>query len=84
MEETWKMYSTEIIGYIAPQTRGNEEYVVMGKVTKWLEEGLTAYQIGLKWNHPVALVYGCSAGVNKMGVEYDSCEYANTIAAAIK
>lgn len=78
---TWRTRSIEVLGYVAPQTRVNELYVTTVVVQRWINEGLTVNQIALKWNHPAALVYGCSAGVNSLGVPYDSCEYTQVLLA---
>jgi hypothetical protein len=44
------------------------------KIEKWLEKGLTDRQIFLIWNQGN---YGpCKSGINKYGVAYDSCAYA--------
>jgi len=75
LPSTWASYSKEVLGYVAPQTPENTKKVVEGKVTKWLDQGLTDRQIFLIWNqgHPGQ----CRKGVNKKGVAYDSCSYAN-------
>lgn len=71
----------DVLGYVAPQTRVNELYVTTVVVQQWLDDGYTVGEIALKWNHPAALVYGCSAGTNSQGVKYDSCEYERSLLA---
>jgi len=75
LPSTWASYSKEVLGYVAPQTPENTKKVVEGKVLFWIEQGLTDRQIFLIWNqgHPGQ----CRKGVNKKGVAYDSCSYAN-------
>lgn len=75
LPSTWRSYSLEVYGYVAEQTPAAAEYVTLTKVQRWLDEGLTPRQIFLIWNqgHPGQ----CKAGVNKYGVPYDSCAYAD-------
>lgn len=75
LPSTWAAYSTEVFGYVAEQTAENAEHVTFSKVLGWLEEGLTERQIFLIWNQGHA--GQCKAGVNKYGVPYDSCAYAD-------
>jgi len=67
------MWSTEVLGYVAPVTEVNEKYIATIKVQKWLEQGYTEKDIFLIWNagrpHEVS-------GVNKWGVRFDSGLYA--------
>lgn len=73
LESNWPAWSKEAIGYVAPHTEGNEEYVVMYKIDKWLKSGLNASQVALKWNAGGAKQ--CSKGINSKGVAFDSCRY---------
>lgn len=73
MPSTWNQFSKEILGYVAPFTEINEEYVSTNKIQKWLNQGLTEEQIFLRWNAGGATQ--CSRGVNRQGVKFDSCEY---------
>lgn len=75
MPSTWKLFSKEILGYVAPQTEENEYYVVVKKIQKWHLQGMSEYDIFLSWNagSPIKV-----KGVNKYGVKYDSVAYANT------
>ena len=50
-----------------------ERYVATVMIESWLDSGLTASQVFLRWNAGGAVV--CSSGVNSHGVEYDSCSY---------
>jgi hypothetical protein len=74
LSSTWKSYSVDILGYVAPQTPENTKKVVEGKILEWKKQGLTDRQIFLMWNqgHPGK----CIKGVNSKGVKYDSCSYA--------
>ncbi|MCP6727373.1 MAG: hypothetical protein KJI69_05190 [Patescibacteria group bacterium] len=78
LPETWKLFSKEVLGYVAPQTIINEEYVATIKIEKWLRQGLTVKEVALRWNQG-SHKKKCSAGVNKFGVEYNSCEYVNLV-----
>lgn len=81
MPSTWASYSKEVLGYVATQNPENTKKVVEGKVLIWIEQGLTDRQIFLIWNqgHPGQ----CRKGVNKRGVAYDSCSYANKAVAVL-
>lgn len=75
LSSTWRAYSLDVLGYIATQTPENTKKVVEGKVLEWKKKGLTDRQIFLMWNqgHPGQ----CRKGVNKKGVAYNSCAYAD-------
>lgn len=74
MRSTWNSYSTEVFGEVREQTFENEKAVVEAKIALWLEEGYTPRQVFLIWNQG----HGgqCIRGINKYGVAYDSCAYA--------
>jgi len=80
MKDTWRQYSTEVLGYVAPQTPVNEEYVATVKIQTWRKEGKSVREVALLWNKG-NLIYPCSKGVNDFGAPYDSCEYATTVVA---
>lgn len=71
---TWRSYSLEVYGYVAEQTPAAAEHVTLTKVQRWLDAGYTPRQIFLIWNQGHA--GQCKAGVNRHGVRYDSCAYA--------
>jgi len=77
--DTWNAFSKEVLGYVAPHTGINEEYVATVKIQKWLEAGKSVEQIALLWNQ--GHVGKCSRGTNQHGVDYDSCEYAVAVLA---
>jgi len=77
LPDTWELFSKEIIGYLAPFTPVNEEYVAINKIEKWLQEGYNAKQIALLWNQ--GSIKKCSSGVNRYGVEFNSCEYVKRV-----
>lgn len=72
---TWAAYSKEIFGEVKEQTPENAKYVTEAKIALWLEEGYTARDVFLTWNqgHSGA----CRRGINRHGVSYDSCAYAD-------
>lgn len=75
LSSTWKAYSKDVLGYVAPQNATNTRLVVKGKIREWKKQGLTDRQIFLIWNQGNA--GPCKAGVNSKGVKYDSCAYAS-------
>jgi hypothetical protein len=75
LPSTWRAYSLEVYGHIAEQTPEAAEYVTLTKVQGWLDAGLTPRQIFLIWNQGHA--GQCKAGINRHGVRYDSCAYAD-------
>lgn len=75
LSSTWKAYSKDVLGYVAPQTATNTKLVVEGKIKEWKKQGLTDRQIFLIWNQ--GNPGKCKAGVNSKGVKYDSCAYAD-------
>lgn len=74
MPSTWNAYSKEIYGEILPINEEREQFVVQQKVKKWLDQGKTARQIFLIWNQGNS--GECVRGINRHGVPYDSCAYA--------
>jgi len=82
MPSTWVSYSLDVFGYIAEQTPENAEFVTLTKVERWLAEGLTPAEIFLIWN--TGRNAGCSAGVNRYGVPYDSCAYVEKALSALE
>lgn len=77
LPDTWELFSKEIIGYLAPQSPINEEFVATIKIEKWLRDGHSIRQIALLWNQ--GRLSRCKSGVNELGVEYNSCEYVNKV-----
>lgn len=77
MPSTYKLYSKEIIGYVAPKTEANAKYITAVKVQKLLDEGKTPEKIFLAWNAGEQATK-CGKGKNKLGVAYDSCGYVAT------
>ena len=65
-----------VAGKVLAQNRANERMVTESMIRKWLDEGISERGIFLTWNqgNPGP---GCYRGVNKHGVAYDSCEYAD-------
>lgn len=75
------MWSTDVTGRVLPFTPTNETYVALRKVQAWLDQGYSERQIALIWNQ--GSTGECRKGVNKHGVEYDSCSYAQRVLLAI-
>ena len=77
---TWRAFSMEVYGEVREQTPARERYVAYKKIEKWLDQGLTAYQIALIWNggEPVE-----KSGVNKHGVVFNTREYALKVIAQL-
>jgi hypothetical protein len=81
MPRTWELFSTDVLGYVAPFNPTNEAYVATRMIEKWLSQGYTPHQIALKWNagSPVE-----RSGINKYGVPYNSGAYAQKVLATLK
>jgi hypothetical protein len=75
LPSTWRLYSKEIEGRVLPHTAINEKYITSKMVAKWLSQGYSEKQIFLMWNSGRSS--GCSSGINKYGVKYDSCAYVD-------
>lgn len=81
MPRTWEMFSKEVYGEVREMTPIRERYVAYKMIEKWLEKGLTAHAIALRWNAGGATK--CSSGVNGFGVAYDSCAYTEKVLAQL-
>lgn len=81
MPSTWRLFAKEIYGEFREQTPQRERYVVTMMVQKWVEQGLSVSQIALRWNAGGAT--RCSSGINRHGVEYDSCAHVQKVLAYI-
>lgn len=81
MPRTWELFSREIYGEVREITPIRERYVAYKMIEKWLDQGLTAHAIALRWNAGGATQ--CSRGINKHGVEYDSCAYTEKVLAQL-
>lgn len=77
MPDTWVVWSQEVLGYVPALTEHTERYVALKKIQGWLNQGLTARQIALKWNS--GRHDKCVKGVNRQGVAYDSCTYSEKV-----
>lgn len=79
MPGTWKERSKKHIGYVAPPTYVNQEYVTAHYVQELLDKGYSTYEIGLIYNggEPKAKAcYTCK-------VKYDSGAYAQKLVALV-
>lgn len=81
MPSTWRMFSQEVYGEVREMTPIRERYVAYKMIEKWLAKGLSAQTIAKKWNQ--GHTGACSSGVNKHGVEYDSCAYTQKVLAKL-
>lgn len=77
MSDTWERYSKDVLGYVPEQTKINEEYVTVKKVSEWVRDGLSIEEIALVWNQ--GNTGECDSGVNMNGVRYDSCKYKERV-----
>lgn len=75
------MKSVAVFGEVREQTFVIERYVTMKMIEGYLEQGMTAAQIALRWNAGGAKQ--CSRGTNRWGQEYDSCAYVNKFLAKL-
>lgn len=78
LPSTWKMWSTDVLGYTAPITKVNELYVATLKIQQWLLQGMTAEQVAVMWNSG-GIKH--KKGINKYGVPYDTYAYARRVLA---
>lgn len=82
MPKTWAYWSNRVIGEVAQQTPINERYVALHKIQAHLNEGYDEAEIARIWNQGNA--GPCSKGINKYGVEYDSCLYERKFELALR
>lgn len=81
MPATWARWSTDVEGRVLPFTEVNERYVALKKIDAWLAQGYTERDIALMWNQ--GSTGPCRIGVNKQGVPYNSCAYAEKLLASL-
>lgn len=74
LPETWKLYSKEVLGYVAPVSKVNDIYISSHMIQKWLDNGKELNEILLIWNAG-GNAKKCGKGVNSKKVPYNSCEY---------
>jgi len=84
MPGTWHDISIQVLGYVAPQTPINEQYVALMTVQRLLNEGKTERQVALIWNtslggteKPLEI-----KGTNKKGVKFNSIAHAYKVMTA--
>lgn len=83
MPTTYKAYIKKYLGTTTlPMTFENEYNLMVTVNTLYLEKGYTPYQVALLHNQ--GHMGKCSKGINKYGVKFDSCSYAQSIASSIK
>jgi len=74
MPSTWATYSKEVYGEVLPITEEREHFIVEAKIEKWIAQGKSDRDILLIWNQGNS--GECVRGINRHGVPYDSCAYA--------
>lgn len=82
LPSTWRMFSTIVYGEVREMTPTRERYVATKIIQAWLDEGLTASGVALRWNQ--GHEGPCKAGTNRHGVLYDSCAYKNKVLAYLR
>jgi hypothetical protein len=82
MPASWRAHSIEVYGEVREMTPIRERYVATKIIQKWLDQGLDAKAIALRWNAGGAKQ--CSSGVNRYGVSYDSCAYQQKVLAMLR
>lgn len=81
LPSTWRLFSKEVYGEVREMTPTRERYVAYKMIEKWLDQGLSASQIAKRWNQ--GHTGACKSGVNKYGVQYDSCAYTQKVLAVL-
>lgn len=76
LPSTYKLYSIQVLGYVAEPTPANAEYIATVKMER-MSHIYTPEQIFLKWNAGER-TKKCAKGYNKNNNYYNSCEYVNT------
>jgi hypothetical protein len=82
MPSTWNHHSQLVYGEVLEITANRERYVVHMLLEMWLNAGLDEKAIALRWNAGGAKQ--CSSGINKHGVEFDSCAYQHKVLAQLR
>jgi len=77
-QPTWEYYANIVLGYVPPRTYINERYVAVQMIQRWLNQGYTPYEIGLKWNGGEAKE---KSGVNRYGQKFDTAVYGRKLLA---
>ncbi len=81
MPRTWALHSKEVYGKVLAQTPAREWFVAVSMIEKWLSNGYSELEIAKIWNQ--GHTGKCSKGINKLGVEYDSCAYVTQVLALL-
>lgn len=77
MPDTYKAQSIKVLGYIAPATETNVDYIAVKNVELMLQKKMTVEDIGKIWNQGNA--GPCGASTNRWGIKYDSCKYVREL-----
>lgn len=80
LPETFRHHALATLGYVPPATAKNQEYIAMAYYSLLLEQGYSTKDIALIHNQ--GHTGACSSGVNRHGVAYDSCAYAERVVLA--
>lgn len=77
--KTWNARSEKYLGYVAEPTYANQRYVT----ARWVQDELEVMsERKFLWRYNGTDKNGnCHAGVNSLGVKYDSCAYAEMVLA---
>jgi hypothetical protein len=78
LESTYRAHSRTVLGYVAPRSKVNEEYVATKMVERWLRKGYSAHSIALMWNGGDTQI---KSGVNSYGEPYNTGVYAQKVLA---
>jgi hypothetical protein len=71
---TYQAESIRVLGYVAPFTETNAEYVAARNIELKLKKGIPVERLMLQHNAG-GNAAKCSSGINKNGTPYDSCAY---------
>jgi len=71
---TYQAESIKVLGYVAPFTETNAEYVAVKNIELKLKKGIPVERLFLQHNAG-GNATKCSSGINKNGTPYNSCAY---------
>jgi hypothetical protein len=74
---TYREQSIKVLGYVAPMTKDNVEYVTVKTVDLMLKNQMTVEDVAKKWNQ--GHTGKCSVGINSLGIKFNSCQYVKEL-----
>ena len=77
LESTYKAHSIKVLGYVAPATETNVQYVAVKNIELMLKKNMTVEDIAKVWNQ--GHTGNCRAGTNSLGVKFNSCQYVKEL-----